>query len=212
MWLAKRRSFYRLLLWKIWRAVLKLCWYTPPFWHFCIYAFPLSICVVGILDRIAVFEMLTTYEGFFCRWRSSTSVDLIFPFLSESYAKLFLHTLLSSCNLSCNWVRCICSLWWGSSGMTVCSYHVTYAFQSESTLYSCLNVSEILLKSRHEIWSISDCNLNRTHYHLVHKRTLNHLVKLAKWLSCIDSTYLYGEFHCIFLSCHGRISKWVYTL
>ena len=25
------------------------------------------------------------------------------------------------------------------SWMTVCSYHVTYAFQSESTLYSCLN-------------------------------------------------------------------------
>ena len=30
------------------------------------------------------------------------------------------------------------SLW------TVCSYHVTYAFQSESTLYSCLNVKEFL--------------------------------------------------------------------
>ena len=28
-------------------------------------------------------------------------------------------------------VRCI---------LTVCFYHVTYAFQSESTLYSCLNV------------------------------------------------------------------------
>ena len=28
--------------------------------------------------------------------------------------------------------------------LTVCSYHVTYAFQSESTLYSCLNVKELL--------------------------------------------------------------------
>ena len=28
--------------------------------------------------------------------------------------------------------------------MTVCYYHVTYAFQSESTLYSCLNVKELL--------------------------------------------------------------------
>ena len=28
---------------------------------------------------------------------------------------------------------------------TVCSYHVTYAFQSESTLYSCLNVKELLV-------------------------------------------------------------------
>ena len=32
--------------------------------------------------------------------------------------------------------------------MTLCSCHVTYAFQSESTLYSCLNVKE---RSRHEI-------------------------------------------------------------
>ena len=27
---------------------------------------------------------------------------------------------------------------------TVCSYHVTYALQGESTLYSCLNVKELL--------------------------------------------------------------------
>ena len=35
--------------------------------------------------------------------------------------------------------------------MTVCFYHVTYAFQSESTLYSCLNVKELLARSRREI-------------------------------------------------------------
>ena len=35
---------------------------------------------------------------------------------------------------------------------TVCFYHVTYAFQSESTLYSCLNVKKLLARSRHEIW------------------------------------------------------------
>ena len=28
--------------------------------------------------------------------------------------------------------------------MTVCSCHVMYAFHSESTLYSCLNVKELL--------------------------------------------------------------------
>ena len=33
----------------------------------------------------------------------------------------------------------------------VCSYHVTYAFQSESTLYSCLNVKELLARRRREI-------------------------------------------------------------
>ena len=73
--------------------------------------------------------------------------------------------------------------------LSVCSYHVTYAFQSESTLYSCLNVKELLARSRREIWNLSDCNWTRTHNHLVHKRTLNHIAKLAKlaslakWLS-----------------------------
>ena len=32
--------------------------------------------------------------------------------------------------------------------MTLCSYHVKYAFQSESTLYSCLNVKEFLARNR----------------------------------------------------------------
>ena len=30
-------------------------------------------------------------------------------------------------------------------------------FQSESTLYSCLNVKELVARSRHETWSISLC-------------------------------------------------------
>ena len=41
---------------------------------------------------------------------------------------------------------------------TVCSYHVAYAFQSESTLYSCLNVKELVAQNWHNIWSLSDCN------------------------------------------------------
>ena len=49
----------------------------------------------------------------------------------------------------------------------------------------CLNVKELLARSRHHIWSLSDCNGIRTHNHLVLKRTLNHLAKLAKWLSCV---------------------------
>ena len=35
--------------------------------------------------------------------------------------------------------------------LSVCSCHVTYVFQSESTLYSCLNVKELLSRSRREI-------------------------------------------------------------
>ena len=37
------------------------------------------------------------------------------------------------------------------NSLAVYSCHVTYAFQSESTLYSCLNVKELLARSRHEI-------------------------------------------------------------
>ena len=64
--------------------------------------------------------------------------------------------------------------------LTVCSCHVTYAFQSESTLCSCLNVKELLARSRCEIWRLSDCNWTRIQNHLVCIRTLN---QLAKWLS-----------------------------
>ena len=35
--------------------------------------------------------------------------------------------------------------------VTVCFCHVTYVFESESTLYSCLNVKEVLARSRREI-------------------------------------------------------------
>ena len=61
-----------------------------------------------------------------------------------------------------------------------------HAFQSESTLYNCLNVKELVDQIRRHIWCLSDNNRIRTHNHLVHKQTLNHLAKLtslAKWLS-----------------------------
>ena len=67
--------------------------------------------------------------------------------------------------------------------LTVCSNHIMYAFQSESTLYSSLNVKELLARNRHKIRTSSDCNWTRTHSHLVHKQVLNHLAKLAKWLN-----------------------------
>ena len=94
----------------------------------------------------------------------------------------------------------------------VCFCHVTYAFESESTLYSCLNVKELLAQSRRKIWRWSDCNWTRTQNHLVLKRTLNHLTKLVKWFSCVLSTYLYGAFDCMFLSRHVRVWEWIHTL
>ena len=100
----------------------------------------------------------------------------------------------------------------GTRFLTVCFCNVTNAFQSESTLDSCLNGKELLAQSRREVWRLSGCNWTRTQNHLVLKGTLNHLAKLVKWLSCVLSTYLYGAFDCMFLSCHVRISEWIHTL
>ena len=55
------------------------------------------------------------------------------------------------------------------SKLTVCSCHVTYAYQSESTLYSYLNVNELLARSRREIWRLSDCNCSRTQNDLLRR-------------------------------------------
>ena len=43
----------------------------------------------------------------------------------------------------------------------------------------CLNVKELLARSRRHISTLTDSNGTRTHNHLVHKRTLNHLANLA---------------------------------
>ena len=99
-----------------------------------------------------------------------------------------------------------------SSFLTVCSYHVTYAFQSESTLYSCLSINELLVRNRGDIWSSMWLPRDSNPHHLVFKGTLNHLAQLAKWWSCVVSTYLYSEFGSMFLSSHVHISEWIHTL
>ena len=55
--------------------------------------------------------------------------------------------------------------------------------------------------------SILENNGTQTHKHLVRKRTLNHSAKLAKWLSYVVSTYLYGVLDCMLLSCHVLVSE-----
>ena len=60
-----------------------------------------------------------------------------------------------------------------TDNLTVCSCHVTYPFQRESTLYSCLNVKELLAPGSREIWSLSECNWTRTYNYLFRKWTLN---------------------------------------
>ena len=96
--------------------------------------------------------------------------------------------------------------------LTVSSSHLTYAFQSESTLYNYLNVKELLAQNRRKFWKLSDCNWTRSQNHLVRKRTLNHLPKLTKWFSCVLSTYLHGTFDYMLLSCQVRIWEWMPNL
>ena len=78
-----------------------------------------------------------------------------------------------------------------------------YAFQSESTLYSRLNVKELLVWSRHVIWSLSGCNWTQNQNHLVRKRTRNHLAKLPNvWV------FIYGQCGSGFeSSCRARAIK-----
>ena len=41
--------------------------------------------------------------------------------------------------------------------LSVCFYHVMCTFQSESTVCSCLNVKELFIRNRRDIWSLNDC-------------------------------------------------------
>ena len=54
----------------------------------------------------------------------------------------------------------------------------------------CLNVKELLARSRSYIWSLSDSIRIRTHNHLLRKQTLKNLAKLAKWLSSVVVLWL----------------------
>ena len=76
----------------------------------------------------------------------------------------------------------------------------------------CQNVKEVLAPTRQHYWILSDNNEIQTQNHRVRKRTLNHLPKVAKWLSYVVSTYLYGVFDTMLLSCHVRASEYIYTL
>ena len=69
----------------------------------------------------------------------------------------------------------------------------------------CLNVKELIARSRCHILSLSDSNGIQTHNHLVRKRTFNHLAKLAslaKWLSVV-----YELSGCGFETGHSKLVK-----
>ena len=96
--------------------------------------------------------------------------------------------------------------------LTVCCFHVRYVFQSQPTLYICLNFKELLTEHRGDIWSLRDCNGTGTLNEFVCKQTLIHLAKKTNWFSWILSTYMCGAFDCMFLTCHVNFSEWIYIL
>ena len=116
--------------------------------------------------------------------------------------------------ISPNWQNDWTDLWAliCSVHLTVSYYHVTYAFQSESTGYICLNVKELLVRTRRDTWSLSDYNATRTHNHLVRKGKLKHLAKLTKQMSWIVSTYLYSAFDIMFSLYLVLVWEWIHTL
>ena len=69
--------------------------------------------------------------------------------------------------------------------LTVCYYHVTYVFQSEPTLYSCLNFKELLAQKQARHLSLSDSNGIWTYDHLARKRTFNHLAKVFFYVQVV---------------------------
>ena len=61
----------------------------------------------------------------------------------------------------------------------------------------CLNVKKLLTRRRRHIWSLSKSKETGTHNKLVCERTLKNLAQLAKWFSCVVSTFLYSAFDCM---------------
>ena len=92
---------------------------------------------------------------------------------------------------------------------SVCDYHVTYAFQSESTLYTCLNVKKPLAQSRREIWSLSDCNWTRTHNHLVRKKIL---LSQFHFLICTSLTCYVTVFFKKFCETVRKVLSWIWLM
>ena len=109
------------------------------------------------------------------------------------------------------WLCCVVSTYlYGAFDCMLLSCHVRVS-EWIHTLWFTWMSRNAFSWSRSHIWGLSDSSKIQTHNHLVCKRAINHLAKLAKWLSCVVSTYLRGAFDCM-LSCHVRVSEWIHTV
>ena len=97
------------------------------------------------------------------------------------WSKLLIEVIAKNENLKSYKKTCYCYLevWiqWNSRTRFRVNPHST-----------CLNIKELFAQNRCEIWGLSAYNGARTHNHLVPKRTLSHLAKLAVGLSPVAVT------------------------
>ena len=113
-------------------------------------------------------------------WDIFQIISVILIHIIYWYVVLLMYLLQQSFYKHWTWLRRI--------SLTKYYYHATAECQNEPTLYSCLNVKELLARNRPHIWSLSDSNGIRTDNQLVRKRTLNRLGRLTsvhlrtKWL------------------------------
>ena len=80
---------------------------------------------------------------------------------------------------------------------------ITHSPQGSSFQKSVGRWGDYVNNESNEIW---------TYNQLVRRQTLIHLVKLAKWLSCVVITNLYDAFDFMLLSCDVRVSEWFFSL
>ena len=88
--------------------------------------------------------------------------------------------------------------------LTVCCYCVTYAFHSESKLYSCLNVKKFLAQNRCDISSWSDSNSynNIQYYNIITYSEMHHIDNSSQHSSIIWPVWLNGwVFVCELCNC-----------
>ena len=102
--------------------------------------------------NITVYIVLIWQSFFFPKTIKSKDHEMIFRFVYCKTNKMFQQIYLN--------FQVVYQL-------DVCYYHVTYQFQSQSTLYISLNVKKLLGQNRHDIWIVSDSNGVWTHNHLV---------------------------------------------
>ena len=82
--------------------------------------------------------------------------------------------------------------------LTVCSYHVTYAFLRNSLIKT-----GVILKIK---WLQQDLNPQP----LSLKMNTQPFSHTDKWLSYVVFTYMYDVFDCVYLLCHMSNCEWIY--